>query len=197
MQAANAYTPKLAADKDVQRRAVNSFFLNSLNVSSSPRWAGCSKPPLQVRMFGVVRDGTYEPDDVLNACVLLMPCSATHARVSSNWVSCTAHRCTPMSRAAWHWFIPRVSFLCYARTLWRAARRCTTHLAQHLGSWRSLSRNASGEACSINGKCFGQVHYLFGSTFRQQMRSLERYAKDGYYPHTRVDVIISVMVRAL
>lgn len=39
------------------------------------------------------------------------------------------------------------------------------------------------------------MHYLFGSTFRQQVRSLQRYAKDGFYRDTRVDVIISVMVR--
>lgn len=34
---------------------------------------------------------------------------------------------------------------------------------------------------------------MFGSTFRQQVRNLERYAKKGYEPSTRVDVIISVM----
>ena len=43
-----------------------------------------------------------------------------------------------------------------------------------------------------------QVHYMFGATFRQQVRHLERYAAEhGYNPATRVDVIISVMVRKM
>jgi len=38
-----------------------------------------------------------------------------------------------------------------------------------------------------------QVHYMFGSTFRQQVRNLERYSKDGWEPTTKIDVVISVM----
>lgn len=38
-----------------------------------------------------------------------------------------------------------------------------------------------------------QVNYLFGSTFRQQERNIQRYASSGFQKGSQVDVIISVM----